>query len=210
MIRSIKAVLAFCTAAILLPAPAHAAYTINVVESGGSVVATGSGTLNLSALTITLPSALSGSQLYAAVGNIVTGGDFDPVPITQYGNVTGPGSFGTGLLTLPNLYSPVTPTGAVVGIISNTDSLFVPYGYVSGSDLGVSKSTYSGKSFASLGLATGSYKFSWGQGASADTFTVNVGPVTAAVPEPATWALMILGFGIIGFSMRRQPASRYA
>lgn len=29
-------------------------------------------------------------------------------------------------------------------------------------------------------------------------------PATAAVPEPATWALMIVGFAGIGFGMRRQ------
>jgi hypothetical protein len=28
--------------------------------------------------------------------------------------------------------------------------------------------------------------------------------VTSAVPEPATWAMMLLGFGAIGFSMRRR------
>lgn len=27
----------------------------------------------------------------------------------------------------------------------------------------------------------------------------------AAVPEPATWAMMLLGFGAIGFAMRRRP-----
>jgi hypothetical protein len=26
----------------------------------------------------------------------------------------------------------------------------------------------------------------------------------AAVPEPGTWAMMLLGFGAIGFSMRRR------
>ena len=29
-------------------------------------------------------------------------------------------------------------------------------------------------------------------------------PTAAAVPEPGTWALMLLGFGAVGFSMRRQ------
>lgn len=30
-----------------------------------------------------------------------------------------------------------------------------------------------------------------------------------AVPEPATWALMIVGFGAIGAAMRRRPAARH-
>ena len=33
---------------------------------------------------------------------------------------------------------------------------------------------------------------------------------TAAVPEPATWAMMILGFGVVGYAMRRRPNLRYA
>ena len=32
----------------------------------------------------------------------------------------------------------------------------------------------------------------------------------AAVPEPATWALMILGFGAVGAAMRRRPVTRHA
>jgi len=32
------------------------------------------------------------------------------------------------------------------------------------------------------------------------TFT----PVTSAVPEPATWAMMIMGFGVVGYAMRRR------
>jgi hypothetical protein len=30
---------------------------------------------------------------------------------------------------------------------------------------------------------------------------------TLGVPEPATWAMMILGFGAIGFQMRRKRVS---
>jgi hypothetical protein len=32
------------------------------------------------------------------------------------------------------------------------------------------------------------------------TFT----PVNSAVPEPATWAMMIMGFGVVGYAMRRR------
>lgn len=32
--------------------------------------------------------------------------------------------------------------------------------------------------------------------------------VTAAVPEPATWALMLVGFGAVGYAMRKRPTVR--
>lgn len=31
------------------------------------------------------------------------------------------------------------------------------------------------------------------------------GPIVAAVPEPGSWALMLLGFGFVGVAMRRRP-----
>ena len=31
-----------------------------------------------------------------------------------------------------------------------------------------------------------------------------------AVPEPATWAMMLFGFGAVGYSMRRRPTVRFA
>jgi len=34
-------------------------------------------------------------------------------------------------------------------------------------------------------------------------------PVGSAVPEPGTWAMMLLGFGAIGFSMRRRRAGSF-
>jgi hypothetical protein len=48
-----------------------------------------------------------------------------------------------------------------------------------------------------------SYSVSTSSTAYASVFTVN--RVTAAVPEPAAWAMMILGMGVVGAAMRRRP-----
>jgi hypothetical protein len=49
--------------------------------------------------------------------------------------------------------------------------------------------------------------------ANAGTWLVNnrrVGPAATAVPEPASWALMLLGFGAAGHLIRRRRAARLA
>ncbi len=38
--------------------------------------------------------------------------------------------------------------------------------------------------------------------------TVNGDPQTSAVPEPATWAMMLIGFGMVGAGMRRRVSAR--
>ena len=42
---------------------------------------------------------------------------------------------------------------------------------------------------------------------SANSFEVDNLAVSGAVPEPASWALMISGFGLVGFAMRRRKSS---
>ena len=45
-------------------------------------------------------------------------------------------------------------------------------------------------------------------GLSTGLVTASASAVTAAVPEPATWAMMLLGFGGIGFAMRHRSKVR--
>ncbi|MFS0738107.1 PEPxxWA-CTERM sorting domain-containing protein [Sphingomonas sp. 1P06PA] len=39
------------------------------------------------------------------------------------------------------------------------------------------------------------------------SYTLTISEIGTAVPEPASWALMIGGFGLIGSAMRRRPAT---
>lgn len=56
---------------------------------------------------------------------------------------------------------------------------------------------------SSTGAQTLEFRFN-GLGVTAADFGVDRVYVTAAVPEPGTWALMLLGFGAIGVAMRRR------
>jgi hypothetical protein len=58
-------------------------------------------------------------------------------------------------------------------------------------------------------VAAGSYTFSiTGDGAGGLPAGLYVAATTGAVPEPATWAMLIAGFGMVGAAMRRRAAVR--
>ena len=82
-----------------------------------------------------------------------------------------------------------------MGFFGISGVLVVPRGYVSGDPLS-DTSIYSGATFATLGVTPGTYVWKWGEGATADSFTLQIG---GGVPEPSTWAMMALGFAGIGF-----------
>jgi hypothetical protein len=85
----------------------------------------------------------------------------------------------------------------------------VPHGYVSDSFLS-DTSTYDNQTFSSLGATPGTYKWTWGTEPN-QNFTLVIG---AAVPEPSTWAMMLLGFAGLGFmgyqSVGRRGTARHA
>jgi hypothetical protein len=59
---------------------------------------------------------------------------------------------------------------------------------------------------ASLGATPGTYKWTWGSGAN-QNFTLVIGTV---IREPATWAMMLLGFAGLGFMGYRSAGRRTA
>jgi PEP-CTERM motif len=174
--------------------PVQAGYVVDLTEQGGNVVATGSGAIDLTGLVIVVNTS-GMAFLHPALGAIRTG----PPPFTPidgYGAVTGftgPTNFGSGSDIVASSGSG-DPVGFFFGFSVSDNELDVPSGYVSNSALS-DISIYNGQTFSSLGATPGRYEWTWGTGAN-QNFTLVIGTV---VPEPSTWAMMLLGFVGLGF-----------
>lgn len=166
---------------------AHAAYTITMTESGGNVVATGGGSLNIADLTL----AGAGNALAFVQPNsaAVYVGPSSLTASTSLSAVTGPSSVGTGA----TLVQADSGGGDIVGIDGN--QVVVPTGYVSGNALS-SNSSWTGTTFAGLGLTPGTYTWTWGSGPNADSFVLQIGPTPASTPQSiptlSEWAMIIM------------------
>jgi hypothetical protein len=117
--------------------------------------------------------------------------------------VTGPRNFGPG--------DPATADQSAGDIVElyagiGNQQLYVPVGYVSGDPL-VNSSVYLNSTFASLGMTPGTYVYTWGSDAHADTFTIVIG---APVPEPSTWTMGLIGFAGLGYAALRRKGARGA
>lgn len=187
---------------LVLGAPAaHAGYVVTFTESGSDVVATGSGTIDTTDLTalgntannsMVFPDSSYGSLEFT--GYVAAGNQSDNV--TLFVAASGPEVFGTGDETAAS-----SGTGDLVGIDAQnaTSALYLPIGYVSGAALS-SSSTWDNASFASLGLTPGTYVYTWGAGADADSYTVQIGQ---AIPEPMAGLVFAVPLGLLALWRRR-------
>lgn len=192
---------------VLAGTPARAAYVLNLTETETGVFGEGSGSINLSGLTKTSEGNLPG-EVRALAGLVIIGAQAEA---DQYsGQIIGPSGFGAGnLLTLAT-----TGSGFIIGVFgsANTPSgptpfspsdIILPNDYISGADLGMSTAEWTGASFASLGINSGTYIWQWDTGSGTDSFTLNTVPVPGPLP--------VLGAGIaFGWSrkIRRRLTSR--
>jgi hypothetical protein len=163
--------------------PAQAGYIVTLEQVGSNVVATGSGTIDLADLTFNAHFGGNPAGIVPNIGFIKTGLT-TPQPQDQYSGFTGPAVFGppTAGPALAN-----SGMGDAVRMSGFDDLLFVPEGYVSGAPLS-DNATYDNETIAKLGATPGTYKWTWGNGAHADSFTLQIG--TAPPPPGVTVGTM--------------------
>jgi hypothetical protein len=177
-----------------LAGTADASLVIDVTQVGSNVLATGSGSIDLTDLSFS-------TTILTATGTIPTFADIavGPAPGTSgadlYTGATGPANFGPGAATIAS-----SGSGDTLGVVGAFGYIAVPTGYVSGTALSGS-STFDGTTIAGLGLTPGTYTYTWGLGADADSLTVNIG----SVPEPSslTMAAVAIAGGLVVVCRRR-------
>jgi hypothetical protein len=163
-------------------------YIVTLQEVGSNVVATGSGNLDTTGLTF-VNSFTTFAQIIPNESLIVTGPAASTGMNEFFGTFTGPTSFGTGFFLTAS-----SGSGNVAGLYDLESHLFVPTGYVSDTALS-NTSTWNSATFASLGLTTGTYVWTWGNGAD-QRFTLQVGSVSN-VPLPGALPLFATGLGAL-------------
>lgn len=108
------------------------------------------------------------------------------------GTITGPSSFGSGGF----FYGSTSPgTGPVAGISGADPFVYLPIDYVDNTPLS-DTATYYSATFASLGVTTGTYVWTWGSGAN-QSFTLKIGQT------PCCQTILRL-LGLLGWRRKRK------
>lgn len=154
---------------------------------------------------LSTPVTLTNSTYTADSPAVVTSGTFCPVAgdaCISGGDIVGPRTFNNLLsgaagfafdlkaVSSINPFEITIVTGGGTQTFTLSDFTFFGIADTSG---------ISSVSIRNLGTSNvyGNYGF--------DNVSVFTGAVTPGVPEPATWAMMMLGFGGVGYAMRRKP-----
>lgn len=213
---SMKYLAAAAIAASMVAAPASAAVCIGVAVNGGAITNVGcdagSGTVAYNATTGGYTYSVSGQAfpllaqptLLTNSLNIENAGGANSV-IDVYVTQTDLNTYNSGLMSA---FTTNTITGATATISSYLDAanglftggLLQSAGFTSG------PTVFTGSNLVSAAgpfSETVKYSLNFTGGAGSNfNGTANL----TAVPEPATWAMMLIGFGALGFAMRRRRA----
>jgi hypothetical protein len=181
--------------------PAQAGYLVTLQQVGPDVVATGSGAVDLTGLSLDFTCPACESVINPSVGGLRTG---STGPIDAFsGAISGPTSFGSGSFTFAN-----SGSGDLVGAGPGPSGLVVevPQSYVSNNLLSDS-AIYNSATFSSLGVTPGTYAWTWGTGVN-QNFTLQI--PTASVPDSgSTFGLLLLAVATL-FGISRIRSLRVA
>jgi PEP-CTERM motif len=146
-----------------------------------------------SALTVTLPPG--GSTNAANLGLLAAGTNvashyifFDPLGL---GNASGTITFDRNILAIIRTSAGLDATDSLFGIGG--------VGYAQGNPLRGLEGTASRPNSVFFAVNGNTLRYDTVAGTPGDSFRV----LTGGVPEPATWAFMILGFGLVGGALRQ-------
>lgn len=172
---------------------ASAAVLFSFVESGGDVVGTLSGSLDLGGAVLLDPAqpSLGDPGLIPAIGGLYNGN-----AAGDWYLISGPADFGLG--------GPAPASSSTGSLFQlNQAILNLPAGYVSGAPL-AGELSFAGATFATLGVTPGDYVFAL-EGASAgdNAITVRFTP-EAVVPLPAGLPLLLGALGLTLAMARRR------
>lgn len=205
---------------VAMPATAHAAVYVGTdVNPTGATTLPNSRAAQTSFLaaagpvtTVTFEATATGAAAPLTIGNLtITGTDFlggtqNVLATSQCiyslcgGNTTTGGSkfyYHEGGSSTLTFATPVSAVGFFLGGIQIPGSISYT------SDTGVQVVNFSGSANTSYIGVTGSNITSVALNASGDFLSVDdISYAGAAVPEPASWAMMILGMGAVGFALR--------
>lgn len=189
-----RSILALATAAGLAFAPAAASATTYLVDAQNNSSSGGTGLLTVS--------LVSGQAFTVSV---------DPKEIWNAGALPR-WSNADGLitdLTATGTDASGEAAGTQIGSVFplyTASGLTAPYGALVGSINGVYKllgTNFSGPAWSSGDL----YLYYWDSNNEDNSESIAVELSAAAVPEPGTWALMLVGFAVVGFGLRRRTAA---
>jgi hypothetical protein len=202
--------LSLITACALFGATAAAnasTYVATIEQVGSNVVATGSGSFDLTDLTLFNTFVQPFGAVESGIAALLLGsGAITTTTLAGYSGLSGPTSFGTGgtEITTTTTNGPTTAINGT-GLGGSGAFIAVPTGYVSDTVLSTSTNTFVGATLASLLLTPGHYVWTWGTGMHQGSYTLDIG----TVPLPATLPLFatgLAGLGLLGWRRKKKVA----